>query len=122
MFDVDYNELRKKWNPDAERCGLILLDGTILELPNIHPDPVNAYEMDAQDFLDKAWATWHTHPRTSGNLSSEDYLNFCMPPADELVHFIVDSREVWRYYWEDKRLLLDDHDSTSRLHEDAAPE
>lgn len=119
MFDVDYSVLRQKWNPDVERCGVILRDGTLVELPNLHPDPVNSYEMDPEEYLDRAWATWHTHPRTTGNLSSEDYLNFCTPPANTMVHFIVDSTLVWRYYWEDGRLLLDDHDSLARVHEEA---
>jgi len=118
MSDVEYSELKKLWTPERERCGLILFDGTIKELENNHPDPVHSYEMNPEDFLDNAYATWHTHPVSSGNLSAEDYLNFVTPPANVMVHFIVDSELVWRYYWDDGKLLLDDHDPLPRLSEE----
>ena len=121
MFDVDYSELKKKWTPEQERCGLILKDGTILELENLHPDPVHFYEMNPEKYLDEAWAIWHCHPQTTGNLSVDDYLNFSTPPMNTFVHFIVDEKLVWRYVWEGGRLLVDDHDSLARLPEGPSP-
>lgn len=40
--------------------------------------------------------TWHTHPRTSANLSPSDYYAFASLPA--LHHFIVSEKEIRGYY------------------------
>jgi proteasome lid subunit RPN8/RPN11 len=75
-----------------ERCGLILKDGTIVELANLASDPKTSFEMDLEAALphldsDTVAATWHTHPDGDPNLSGEDYSCFLSWP--DLEHVIV---------------------------------
>lgn len=88
-------ELFDLHNPDGpERCGVILEDGTILELDNVHPTPKYAFSMDAAFLNDsEVAATWHTHPITGPNLSVDDYRSFKMYP--DLKHYIVAASEIW---------------------------
>ncbi len=99
------------WCPGRERCGLILENGAVVELENIHPNPLEAFEFDRKDFerYTGAVATWHTHPRTCGNLSVEDYFLFLQLPR--LWHYIVGAHEDLRCYQvTEGRVLL--HDSS----------
>jgi proteasome lid subunit RPN8/RPN11 len=76
-----------------ERCGLILKDGTIVEIDNVAEDRTNSYRMKAEDvvfFLPNTVATWHTHPDTDPNLSGEDYAGFLAWP--DLRHHIIGRR------------------------------
>lgn len=76
-----------------ERCGLILKDGTIVEIANVADDPVTSYRMNAAEVvlhLDETVATWHTHPDDDPNLSGADYAGFLSWP--HLEHYIVGRR------------------------------
>jgi proteasome lid subunit RPN8/RPN11 len=78
-----------------ERCGLVLKDGTIVELENVAEDPENSYEMAPESVLpflekDLVVSTWHTHPHTDPNLSGEDYAGFLGWP--DLSHIILGMR------------------------------
>lgn len=78
-----------------ERCGLVLKDGTVVELENVADDPVNSYEMAGESVLpfmekDLVVSTWHTHPKADPNLSGEDYAGFLGWP--DLSHIIIGVR------------------------------
>lgn len=78
----------------AERCGLVLADGTLAEVDNIHPEPARGFEMCPKAFLlvvADAVATWHTHPGKDPNLSQEDRNGFRQWP--NLIHHIVGIRD-----------------------------
>lgn len=77
-----------------ERCGVILKDGSLLELTNIHAEPLLGFRVDPSEIIehfDNADATWHTHPGADPNLSEADYAGFLQWP--ELAHLIVGVRE-----------------------------
>ena len=80
-------------NQPLERCGLII-DDEIVEITNIHEKPDNGFRMDPAEMLDtieRASATWHTHPVSDPILSESDYEGFCQWP--NLVHHIVGVRD-----------------------------
>ena len=89
-----------------ERCGLILKDGSIVEIENVAEDKVNSYRMNpvgVLPFVDDLAGTWHTHPEGDPNLSGEDYSGFLAWP--ELEHSIIGHRNgqvvVTRYRVQD---------------------
>lgn len=93
-----------------ERCGLVLKDGTLVEIPNIAEDKTLGYRMDPAEvlpYMDDVAGTWHTHPDTDPNLSGEDYSGFLAWP--DLEHSIVGLRNgavtVTRYRVEDGMVL-----------------
>lgn len=93
-----------------ERCGLILKDGTVVELENVHEAPREGYRMrpsDALPHLENLAGTWHTHPDSDPNLSEEDRNGFLAWP--DLEHFIVGRRNgavfVTKYVVEDGMVL-----------------
>lgn len=99
----------------AERCGLILKDGRIIEIPNIAPDPEQGFYMDSTMVLpyleaEEISGTWHTHPHTDPTLSSEDHNTFMAWP--NIQHFIIGFRDgavaVVCYRIEDGVLVLCD--------------
>ncbi len=74
----------------AERCGLVLSDGRIVETPNLAEDPTQGFRIPAEAMRDHkslAVATWHTHPFEPANLSQKDYDGFTAWP--KLKHYIV---------------------------------
>lgn len=76
-----------------ERCGLVV-DGELIEVTNIHLNPLKGFRMDPTEMLpliEKASASWHTHPQEDPELSEEDYAGFTQWP--KLVHHIVGVRE-----------------------------
>lgn len=79
----------------GERCGVILTNGDIVEIPNIHQEPVKGFHMEPVCFLaavtDGAIGTWHTHPGRDPNLSEEDMKGFRAWP--QLTHHIVGIRD-----------------------------
>lgn len=90
--------LETLYDPDnlSERCGIVLTDGSIVEIENVAEDPTDGYDMHPEavlPFLDKGLIaeTWHTHPRGDPNLSGEDYSGFLAYP--DLVHNIVGIRD-----------------------------
>lgn len=97
----------------AERCGLLLKDGTIVEITNVAADPEQGYEMDAAEALPHIKsgaieATWHTHPQTDPTLSEDDRVGFLMWP--DLEHAIIGIRDgdvkVMRYRVEHGLVLV----------------
>lgn len=82
-----------------ERGGLILDDGTVVELQNLSDEPNEGAVLNPTDdqleMFDRAVATWHTHPGASANLSVGDYETFVNQP--QLQHAIVGDTEV-RWY------------------------
>jgi proteasome lid subunit RPN8/RPN11 len=83
-------------NDTVERCGLVLKDGSVVELNNLAAEPGHSFEMDHEAALpyfkrDEVAMTWHTHPDSDPNLSGEDYSSFLSWP--DLVHAIIGVRD-----------------------------
>lgn len=100
------SKLREFWVPTVERCGVILQDGIVVEIRNSSPTPEINFTMLEEDFrgLEEAIeATWHTHPRTSANLSSQDYRMFLERPGWQ--HYIVSETDVRRYYVQGNKVM-----------------
>lgn len=73
-----------------ERVGFVLQNGEIVEVKNVSSDPEYGFEVSASDLFKyalDAFASWHTHPITSSNLSSEDMPAFLNYP--DLRHYII---------------------------------
>ena len=114
MSNPIIDQLGRLWAAGRERCGLILDNGSVVELTNIHPHPLEAFEFDVEEFhrYPLAIATWHTHPRTTGNLSIEDFHLFLQ--LHRLWHYIVGpDGDIRCYQVEDGRVLL--HDSPDQV-------
>lgn len=80
-------------NDEHERCGLVI-NGKIIEVANTHPEPDKGFRMDPKILvkkIEKAEATWHTHPKSDPVLSEEDYAGFTQWP--KLVHHIIGVRD-----------------------------
>ena len=97
-------KLRRKLKPSdtEERCGLILVDGTAVQVDNVHPQPQRGFMMRPEVLVkhgDELAGTWHTHPGQSATLSQEDYSGFCHWP--QLIHYIVGNDGVRAYRVED---------------------
>lgn len=60
---------------------------------------MEAAELEKYD----AVATWHTHPKTSANLSSSDWRMF--KAQDSLKHYIVSEHEVRGYFIANGKVL-----------------
>lgn len=87
-----------------ERCGFIHKDkNNVIEVKNIAPDAEYGFIIAAEAIIentdeDRSWATWHTHPGATANLSGDDYETFTV--WEELVHFIVGSDGVRAYQYD----------------------
>ena len=89
-----------------ERCGLILDGDRIIELENVAEDPVKDFSTRPEDvaqYIDEAWATWHTHPGGDSQLTNEDYHTFAA--FKDFNHFIVGADKVSRYVEKDGAIL-----------------
>jgi proteasome lid subunit RPN8/RPN11 len=108
-------------DPNGEElCGVIMRDGTIKVLENVHPEPRDNFAMDATTLGDpEVVATWHTHPRSSPNLTVADFRAFRQFPR--LRHYIVGLSEIWCYRMQGDILVLDDNYFSSRLPARSAP-
>lgn len=85
-------------NETVERCGLILRDGSIVEVQNVAQHPEQSFEMDpvaVLPHLKDAVSTWHTHPDSGPVLSGADYKGFLLWP--NLEHAVVSPLGVKRY-------------------------
>lgn len=92
------NELLAKLADGPERGGLVLLDGTIVELTNTAADPNEGFQPASTElvaYIDNAAATWHTHPGETANLSVEDWETFILWP--NLQHLIIGTDGVRQY-------------------------
>lgn len=96
-----------RWNPTREDCGIITLRGKIKEVENKALDPHLSFEFP-EGVLEKAKASWHTHPARDANLSIPDYYFFKSWPS--LVHFIVYRSEVRCYTAVDGRVYSIDEE------------
>lgn len=101
-------ELLALWSPQGiERCGVIA-NGEVVELENIHPSPAESFAMDIEG-IENITATWHTHPRSSANLSKTDHTSFkCYP---EFLHYIVSNQNVWCFKIQNNEVIFDHDDS-----------
>lgn len=96
-----------------ERCGVLLKDGQIRELLNIHPAPLDSFAFSTDELLNPdVIATWHTHPRKDPNLTMDDYRAFCNYP--HLSHYIVGKTEIWCFKFLGDILVLDDNSRLTR--------
>lgn len=97
------------WNPLVERFGLVLLEGTIIELKNVSLEPRNQLIVDRAEvdqFKGSTQATWHTHPNNRPNLSAEDYWMFlALPPMD---HYIITETKVRKFSVRNGKVMLDE--------------
>lgn len=82
---------------EMERGGLILTDGTVVEIDNLCQDPTEGYLPNTEQLvasIDDAAATWHTRPGATANLSVEDWETFVNWP--DHLHAIVGTDRVSR--------------------------
>jgi len=73
-----------------ERCGVILDDGTLVEVQNVFTNPEVGFEISVDDMLrfeTSLVATFHTHPGQDSNLSNDDFVGFQSWP--NLKHIVV---------------------------------
>jgi proteasome lid subunit RPN8/RPN11 len=83
--------------PGPERGGIVLADGTAIELENISSDE-DGYQVDPCELLpwiEAMVGTWHSHPNQTANLSVEDQETFLLWP--DLTHYIVGDDGVRAY-------------------------
>lgn len=97
LIDKDWQLYQSELNGD-ERCGVVLNDGTIVELPNRSSSPSNSFSMlesDFEPYREQAIATWHTHPRGPNNLSIDDYNTFV--ELEDYYHLILTHQSISLY-------------------------
>ena len=90
-------DLFEYYEGEKERCGFVI-DGAIFELPNIHPEPTEGFEIDAGEilrYIDQIEAIWHTHPGSSSVLSGADKDYMEMWP--KVSHFVVGEDGITEY-------------------------
>lgn len=107
------NMLLRLYDQDEaeEKCGIVLVDGTLIPSPNIHDSPETAFTVDPNLLIkheNELWGTWHTHPKTKANLSQADYLGFLN--WEGLRHFIVGVDGVRCFAVEDGLIVEEDID------------
>lgn len=96
------------WSDGDERCGIITAEGEVTECQNLAKEPDDRFLFQEED-LKHAAATWHTHPKSSANLSLPDFYFFKSWP--EINHFIVSSTEVRCYSTFDGLLYVTDDET-----------
>lgn len=104
MFQT--NSLLEYWNSVVERCGVILEDGSIIELPNSAENQAEDFSFPRSYFekYPTTVATWHTHPTGNPNLSVNDYKSFLTLP--DLFHYVVGDGIVWAFYVRENKVFL----------------
>ena len=94
-----HENLLSLYQPDGdERVGLIMADGSLTEVANIHQMPSEHFDVSAEDLIkycEGAIGTFHTHPGRTNNLSVNDQQAFLAWP--HLTHYIVGSDGVQAY-------------------------
>jgi proteasome lid subunit RPN8/RPN11 len=92
---LDFIDLDELAPGEPEMCGVVMDNGCVVALPNIHEDPVKGFRIEPKAFLEHveqgAVATWHTHPGQDPTLSEEDLEGFRAWPR--LIHLIVGVRK-----------------------------
>jgi proteasome lid subunit RPN8/RPN11 len=86
------SNLKKLYDPDCkvELCGVVLINDEIMAVTNTHSAPEKGFIIPAVFMVEHEehiFATWHTQPDSTSNLSEEDYFGFLQWP--QLHHFIV---------------------------------
>lgn len=92
--------LSKFWSPYEERCGFILKDGTVVEVPNIHPEPKRYFQISQEEIdkhLPEIYAFWHSHSDNNLNLSLADYFSFIAFPNHR--HRIYNKENQYAEYY-----------------------
>lgn len=105
-MEKHFPELRRRFTDDREHCGFIT-EYCVVEVNNCAVDPENHFEISEDDveiYLDTAVATWHSHPKSSANLSMEDYSLFS--EIRDCRHVIVSPDEIWVYYTTPEGMVL----------------
>ena len=62
-------------NPDREICGLILRDGSIVSCPNVHPDPINHFQIATTEYAKYeplVKGIYHSHVNDVPNFTAPD--------------------------------------------------
>lgn len=90
---------------------MVTISGEIQEVPNLAEHPEDQFVFP-EGVLDDAYATWHTHPLTSANLSIADF-HFFKSWSNQL-HFIISNNEVRCYIdIQDNLIVIDEADDLS---------
>ena len=104
-------DLFNYYEGETERCGFIV-DGEIIELDNIHPEPLNGFQIDDEDilrYINDIEAIWHTHPNSTSVLSGEDKQYITWWP--NVSHYIVGADGISEYKVENGVVLNANHTS-----------
>ena len=95
---------------------MILNDHSIIELENTCSTPEDGFEVDGAElvkYIDCLFATWHTHPGTTSNLSVGDYQSFLNYP--DIKHYIIGDDGISEYIVENGKVLIAKDDLSPRL-------
>lgn len=82
----------------AERCGLVLKSGRVMEGDNVHQTPERGFIIEtkfARRHMKNMVGTWHTHPNQKSVLSEEDYIGFGQWPG--YTHYVIGTDGVRGY-------------------------
>jgi hypothetical protein len=91
-----------------ERVGFVLANHEVVEVDNICDDPINGFEVSGADLLkygDQAYATWHTHPGQTSNLTFGDHTSFLNYP--HLRHYIAGTDGVTSYSVANGKVIIE---------------
>ncbi len=105
------SKLLEYWVPTAERFGLVLRSGEVVELRNSSPRPdltALIAQEDIDAYGDEVVATWHTHPKGNVNLSGTDYRMFLGMP--HCMHYIVAGTRVRSFVVRNNKVMLHEAD------------
>jgi|TARA_R110002050_G_scaffold227881_2_gene363516 hypothetical protein len=103
-LNVDWLAIIDTWH--EERCGVILVSGEVVELPNRHTQPKNNFRMLSEDVDNVAGdivSTWHSHTIKNYNLSLNDY--YCFKSLPHLSHYIISIKGVACYQAQDDKVM-----------------
>lgn len=102
---------------DREKCGFILLSGIIIEVDNIHENPINNFAIADKDIdyyvLDNIAAFWHSHIENDSNLSIPDYKSFLKYPNHYHVIFCYNDFTIYKV--RNNLVIRVDHASNSEF-------
>ncbi len=80
-----------------ERCGVVYTSGATLELVNAHPNPAESFMILEEELVKlDVVGTFHTHPTSGPNLSTDDYHAFLAWP--KLRHYIISPQGIWCFH------------------------
>jgi proteasome lid subunit RPN8/RPN11 len=87
------------YSPEKEVGGVVKKNGEVVRIPNISSSPEDSYIISSKDLLlledPEVYATWHTHPDQTHNLSVQDKRAFLNWP--NLKHYVVSKNKVLCY-------------------------